>query len=60
MRKIILELAALATVGIALPYAAPAKAEETVIVKHRHHEWHPHHHKTVIIKHEHHEHEHHD
>lgn len=57
MRKIMLALAGLATLGIALPYAAPAKAEKTVIIKHRSHDrmWHPHH-RTVIIKHERHEH----
>jgi len=54
MRKIIVALAALAALGVALPYAAPAKAEKTVIIKHRHHDhmWHPHH-RTVVIRHEH-------
>jgi len=37
MQKIIVALAALATLGIALPYAAPAKAEKTVIIKHGSH-----------------------
>ena len=55
MRKIVLSLAALAAVSFVVPYAAPAKAEDTVIV-HRHgDDWHRHHHhhKTVIIKHDH-------
>ena len=55
MQKLILSLAALAVLGVALPYAAPAKADPVVIVRH-HHDWHPywHHHDhdhTVIIKH---------
>jgi hypothetical protein len=60
MRKVMLSLAALAAISLVVPYAAPAKAEETVIVKHRHHHvWNygPHHGKTVIIK-RHHDHEH--
>ena len=53
MQKLILSLAALAAIGIVVPYAAPAKAETVVSKKHhrhfmpveRHHEG-----KTVIIK----------
>jgi hypothetical protein len=57
MRKLVLTLAALAALGIAMPYAALA---DTVVIhkhKHRHplvNEVLPHHHhngKTVIIKH---------
>lgn len=63
MRKIVLSLAALAAMAIAIQYAGPAQAEETVIVKKRHdrdwnmgprheHYWNmgPRHDKTVIIK----------
>jgi Spy/CpxP family protein refolding chaperone len=60
MRKFTLSLAALAAISLVVPYAATAKADETVVVKHRHHHiWNsePRHDKTVIIKH-HHEHEH--
>jgi hypothetical protein len=49
MRKLILSLAALAALGLTVPYAAPAKADAIVIGHHHHH-----HHdndKTVIIKH---------
>ena len=57
MRKIVVTLAALAAIGLTLPYAAPAKAEETVIIhKHRHHVFVPLPHrseKTVIIRHGH-------
>jgi hypothetical protein len=52
MRKLVLALAALAALGIAMPYAA--LADEIVIHKHRDHVWMPpmhHHDKTVIIKH---------
>ncbi len=57
MRKTILALAALAAIGIVMPYAAPANAESKVIVHRHHHHILPlpvHHHdrgKTVIIKH---------
>jgi hypothetical protein len=54
MQKIVLSLAALAALSFAMPYAAPAKAEEVVVHHggdwHHHHHWH-HHDKTVIIKH---------
>jgi murein DD-endopeptidase MepM/ murein hydrolase activator NlpD len=53
MRKIIFSLAALAALSFALPYAAPAKADEIVVHRHHHHHWH--HHNTVIIKHDHHD-----
>jgi hypothetical protein len=62
-RRIVLSLAALAAMAIAIPYARPARAEETVIVKKRHehfwntgprheHFWNmgPRYDKTVIIK----------
>jgi hypothetical protein len=52
MRKIVLSLAALATLSFALPYAVPAKAD-TVIIHRHHHWWHPHHDRTVIIHHDH-------
>lgn len=54
MRKLVLSFAALAAIGLIAPLAAPANAEETVIVhKHHHHFFPPphHHDKTVIIKH---------
>jgi hypothetical protein len=51
MRKIVLSLAALAALGFALPYAAPAKADTVVIHRHHHHWWHPHH-DTVVIHHD--------
>ncbi len=52
MRSFILSLAALAALGLVAPYAAPAKAEETVVVRHGDHGWRHHHHdKVVVIKH---------
>jgi hypothetical protein len=48
MRKLILALAALGSLGLLVPYAAPANADPAVIVHHHHH--HHHHGKTVIIK----------
>jgi hypothetical protein len=48
MRMFVLSLAALAAVGLAVPYAAPAKAAPVIIVHHHHH--HHHGNKTVIIK----------
>ena len=64
MRKFILSLAALAALGFVVPYAAPAKAEDTVVIHrdgdrdmHRHHRDH---HKVVIIKRDHHDHGDHD
>jgi hypothetical protein len=58
MRKFILSLAALAALGFVVPYAAPAKAEDTVVIHrggdrdmHRHHRDH---HKVIIIKRDHH------
>jgi hypothetical protein len=63
MKKFALALPALAALSLAASFAAPAQAEEKVIIHrdhrdhHPHHYWHhPHHDKTVIIK----EHEHHD
>ncbi|MET0219660.1 MAG: hypothetical protein ABW213_03275 [Tardiphaga sp.] len=56
MRKLILAIAAIATVGIAVPAATstPASAE-TIIVKHGGHRggWHPHARKVIIVKHGH-------
>jgi hypothetical protein len=59
MRKFILSLAALAALGFVVPYAAPAKAEDTVVIHrggdrdmHRHH----HHKKVIIMKHGDHDH----
>jgi hypothetical protein len=52
MRSFILSLAAVAALGLIVPYAAPAKAEETVVVRHGDHGWRHHHHdKVVVIKH---------
>ena len=52
MRSFILSLAVVATLGLVVPYAAPAKAEETVVVRHGDHGWRHHHHdKVVVIKH---------
>jgi hypothetical protein len=56
MRKIVLSLAALAALILVIPYAAPAKADETVIVHHGDGDWHHHrhhHHPVVVIKHRH-------
>ena len=50
MRSFVLALAALAAVGLAVPYAAPAKADPVVVIGGHHHHWHPHHHDHVIIK----------
>jgi Ni/Co efflux regulator RcnB len=62
MQKLILSLAALSALALVVPYAAPAKAEDKVII-HKHHgdmdrdrNYH-HHHKVVIIKHPHHDHD---
>jgi Spy/CpxP family protein refolding chaperone len=52
MRKTVLALAALAIASLALPYAAPAKAD-TVVIHKNHHWWHPHHDNTVVIKRDH-------
>lgn len=48
MRMFVLSLAALAAAGLAVPYAAPAKADPVIVVHHHHH-W-DHGNKTVIIK----------
>jgi hypothetical protein len=52
MRSFVLALAALAAIGLAVPYVAPAKADPLVVIGgDHHHHWHPHHHDhTVIIK----------
>jgi len=54
MRKISLSVAALAALALVVPYAAPASAKETIIIK-RGAGWHPHPHrvynKVIIIKH---------
>jgi hypothetical protein len=47
MRKLILSLAALAALGLAIPYAAPATADPVVVVHH-------HHHHVVVVHHHHH------
>jgi hypothetical protein len=52
MRSFILSLAALAALGLAIPYPAPAKADPVVIV-HHHHWWHHDHDRTVIVRHHH-------
>ena len=61
MRQVLVALAALAALGVVVPNATPAKADETVVVKHHHHQhlWNygPRHDKTVIIKHHDHDHE---
>jgi hypothetical protein len=44
MRKLILSLAALAALGLAIPYAPPAKADPVIVVHHHHHYSHHHHH----------------
>jgi hypothetical protein len=49
MRKIILSLAALAVIGVAIPYAAPAKADPILVVRHHDRNWHPRHHDNVVI-----------
>jgi hypothetical protein len=45
MKKIALVIAALTTIAIAAPSIASA---ETIVVKHGHHDMHPHHHVVVI------------
>ena len=53
MQKLILSIAALAVAAMIVPYAAPAQAEETVVIKkreHRHFLPVEHHHRTVVIK----------
>jgi hypothetical protein len=66
MRKIVISLAALGVLGIAVPYAAPAMAEETVIMHrhgeglmHRHGEglMHRHSDRTILIRHRDHDHD---
>ena len=52
MRKIILSLAALAVLSFSVPYAAPAKAEDAIVVRHddwHHHRHHHHHHDDAVI-----------
>jgi hypothetical protein len=49
MRKLVLALAALAGIGLALPYAAPANAA-VIVVGHHHHHWH-HHGDAIIVHH---------
>jgi Ni/Co efflux regulator RcnB len=51
MRKLILSLAALASLALVLPYAAPAKADSMMkkdMMMHHHH--HHHHHKMMMMK----------
>jgi hypothetical protein len=52
MQKLILSIAALAAVAVIVPYAAPAHAEDTVVIKKHHRHFMPveHHHRTVVIK----------
>ena len=45
----LLALAALAGIGLALPYAAPANAA-VIVVGHHHHHWH-HHHDAIVVHH---------
>ncbi|HEY1982289.1 MAG TPA: hypothetical protein VGH13_19625 [Xanthobacteraceae bacterium] len=49
MRKLVLALAALAGIGLALPFAAPANAA-VIVVGHHHHHWH-HHHDAIVVHH---------
>ncbi len=52
MRKILLALAAIATVGIAVPAATSQASAETIIVKrggHHHGGWHRGHAKKVVV-----------
>jgi hypothetical protein len=51
MRKIILFVVAFATLGLVMPYAAPARAEDNIVV-HRDgdHHRHRHHHNVIVIK----------
>ena len=48
MKKIAIVIAALTTVAIAAPSIASA---ETIVVRHGHRDWHPHHHDRVVIVH---------
>jgi hypothetical protein len=53
MRTFAISLAALVSLGLALPYTAPAMADPVVVIgHHHHHDWHHHHDKTVVIKHD--------
>jgi len=55
MRNLVLSLAAVAALCLVVPYAAPARAEDTVVVHHDR-DWHRHHHhhdKVVVMKHRH-------
>jgi hypothetical protein len=56
MRTFILTLAALVSLGLALPYAAPAMADPVVVIggghHHHHHDWHHHDRGAVVIKHD--------
>jgi hypothetical protein len=63
MRKVILALAAVASVGLFVPAINSARAEDRVVIKERgehHHRWHrdrDHHKKVVIIKRKHRDHD---
>lgn len=52
MQKLILSIAALAVVAVIVPYAAPAQAEDTVVIKKHHRHFMPveRHHRAVVIK----------
>jgi hypothetical protein len=54
MRKVLLSLAALATIGIAMPAVTTAANAETVVIKkHRDHGWHNswrHRHDRVVVR----------
>jgi hypothetical protein len=54
MRNVIVALAAVGVLGLSIPAAMPAKAEDRVVIKagerHHHHRWmHRDHHKEVVI-----------
>ena len=54
MRKFAIAFAALAALGIAIPFTSSAKAEDTVVIKKdgdHYRDMHRHHKKIVIIKH---------
>ena len=48
MKKIAVVIAALTAIAIAAPSIASA---ETIVVKHGHRDWHPHHHDHVVVVH---------
>jgi hypothetical protein len=50
MRKLVLALAALAGIGLAVPYVVPANAA-VIVVDHHHHHWHHHHDDAIVVHH---------